>query len=201
MKIQENSVLLFQGDSVTDCYRDRTDDNNCGKSYVRIIKDYLQNKNVKVINRAISGNRVDHLLQRFEKDFLEVKPDNLILLFGVNDTWHNYPDCKSDEVFKNETNVLFKKIKNEMKCDVLILEPFIVGFNDEIIIMKDDLNNKINILKELSYKYNFEYLSFKEDFDSVITKDNETLYSIEGIHPLDKGYEIMANKIIAYLFK
>ena len=195
MIIKENTILLFQGDSVTDCHRDRENDNDLGNSYVKIVSEKLKDKNIKIVNRAISGNRVDHLLQRFDKDFKEVNPDNLILLFGVNDTWHDYPNCKSDDVFKKETDLLFKKITDELNCKVLILEPFIIGFKEDIIVMKDDLNNKINILKELSNRYNFEYLSFIDDFNRVVTKENESLYSLEGIHPLQKGYELMAEKI------
>lgn len=195
MIIKENTILLFQGDSVTDCHRDRENDNDLGNSYVKIVGEKLKDKNIKIVNRAISGNRVDHLLQRFDKDFKEVNPDNLILLFGVNDTWHDYPNCKSDDVFKKETDLLFKKITDELNCKVLILEPFIIGFKEDVIVMKDDLNNKINILKELSNRYNFEYLSFIDDFNRVVTKENESLYSLEGIHPLQKGYELMAEKI------
>ena len=69
MILKQNSTLLFQGDSVTDCQRNRENDNEVGNSYVSIIKEYLSKYNIKVINRAIAGNRVDHLLNRFDKDF------------------------------------------------------------------------------------------------------------------------------------
>jgi lysophospholipase L1-like esterase len=71
MIIKPNSILLFQGDSVTDCYRDRLDDSKLGNSYVPMIYEYLKQYNIKVINKAIAGNRVDHLLNRFEK---EIRP-------------------------------------------------------------------------------------------------------------------------------
>ena len=51
--------------------------------------------------------------------------------------------------------------------------------------------------KQLKNKYNTEYLSFEHEFSSVITKENEEQYSIEGIHPLPLGYQIMADKIIS----
>lgn len=197
MKIKPNSILLFQGDSVTDCYRDRLDDSKLGNSYVPMIYEYLKQYNIKVINRAIAGNRVDHLLNRFEKDFKQVNPDYLVLLIGVNDTWHDFPNQKTNEVFEKEFDLLLSKIKNEMNCDVLILEPFILGFKQEYIIMRDDLHQKIEIIKKISKKYNTEYLSFEHEFSSVITKENEEQYSIEGIHPLPLGYRIMADKIIS----
>ena len=163
MIIKPNSILLFQGDSVTDCYRDRLDDSKLGNSHVPMIYEYLKQYNIKVINRAIAGNRVDHLLNRFEKDFKQVNPDYLVLLIGVNDTWHDFPNQKTNEVFEKEFDLLLSKIKNEMNCDVLILEPFILGFKKEYIIMRDDLHQKIEIIKKISKKYNTEYLSFEHE--------------------------------------
>ncbi len=196
MKLKKDSILLFQGDSVTDCYRNREDDNDLGKSYVVEVQEYLRKYNIKVLNKAIAGNRVDHLLNRFDKDFKDVKPDYLILLIGVNDVWHDYPNCKKDNVFEKELNELFDRIKKEMSCDVLILEPFILGFKEEYIIMREELARKVSLIKKLCTKYDYEYLSFTEDFNKVITKENEEQYSIEGIHPLPLGYHLMANKII-----
>lgn len=196
MEIKRFSKILFQGDSVTDCYRNRDDENDVGNSYVKTIKNYLNKYDIKVINKAISGNRVDHLLERFEQDFKQINPDYLVLLIGVNDTWHNYPNCKDNNTFKNELELLFYKITNEMHCKTLILEPFIIGYKQQYTIMKNDLNKKIAIIKSLTLKYKMEYLSFIDDFNQIITKENEDQYSIEGIHPLPLGYDIMANKII-----
>lgn len=200
MKIRKNTKILFQGDSVTDCYRDRSDDENVGESYVKEVKEYLNKYNIKVINKAIAGNRVDHLLEIFENDFKKINPDYLVLLIGVNDTWHNYPNCKDNETFEKEFEELLIKITNKMHCKTLILEPFIIGYKEEYTIMKTDLNEKINIIKSLSKKYNCEYLSFINEFDKIITKENEEQYSIEGIHPLPLGYKIMADKIINSFF-
>ena len=199
MILKQNSTLLFQGDSVTDCQRNRENDNEVGNSYVSIIKEYLSKYNIKVINRAIAGNRVDHLLNRFDKDFKEVNPDNLILLIGVNDTWHDFPNPKKTSVFEEQFELLISKIKQEMNCNIMILEPFILGFKEEYIIMRDDLNEKINVIKQVANKYNIEYLSFENEFDNLITKENEEEYSLEGIHPLPKGYQVMASKIISNL--
>lgn len=196
MILKQNSILLFQGDSVTDCYRDRLDDTNLGKSFVPMVNEYLKQYNIKVINRAVAGNKVNNLLDRFEKDFKEVNPDNVIILIGVNDTWHDFPNPKPTSVFKQELELLILKIKNEMDCNIMLLEPFILGFKEEYIIMRDDLNTKIEAIKELVNKYSLDYITFEKEFSNVITKENEEEYSIEGIHPLPKGYKIMADKII-----
>lgn len=197
MKIKKNSLVLFQGDSVTDCHRDRSDYYSLGDSYVNILNEIFKQNNIKVLNRAISGNRVDHLLERFDNDFKALKPDYLFLLIGVNDTWHNYPNCKNNEVFYQELDLLFSKIKNEMNCEVVILEPFIIGTIEEITCMRIDLLKKVEIIRKLAGKYQYELITFENRFAEAMVNDDETLYSIEGIHPKEKGYQLMAETILS----
>lgn len=197
MKIKRNSLVLFQGDSVTDCHRDRLDFNSLGDSYVKIINEVLKEYNIQILNRAISGNRVDNLLERFDKDFKELNPDYLFLLIGVNDTWHNYPNCKNNEVFYQEYDLLLSRIKNEMNCEVVILEPFIIGSIEEITCMRGDLLKKVEIIRKLAKKYQCELITFENRFAEAMVNDDESLYSIEGIHPKELGYHLMAKTILS----
>lgn len=182
---------------MTDCHRERDDIKSMGNSYVKEMYEYLSRFNIQVINKGIAGNKVNNLIERFEQDFKEVKPDYIFILIGVNDTWHDYPNQKSTEKFEEEYELLIAKIKEEMNIPIILLEPFIIGYNKEIICMSKDLEDKILSIKKLSNKYNLEYISFKEEFDSVLTKENYLEYTIEGIHLLDKGYKIMSDKLIS----
>ena len=197
MKIKRNSLVLFQGDSVTDCHRDRTDYYSLGDSYVKIINEEFKKYNISVLNRAISGNRVDNLLDRFEKDFKEISPNYLFLLIGVNDTWHNYPNSKNNDVFYQEYDLLLSKIKNEMNCEVVILEPFIIGSIKEITCMRKDLLDKIEIIRELTKKYQYELITFENRFAEEMIDKDEGLFSLEGIHPKELGYKLMAETILS----
>ena len=197
MKIKKNSVVLFQGDSVTDCYRDRSDPNSLGNSYVKILNEEFKKHNITVYNRAIGGNKVNDLLDRFDKDFKEINPDYLFILIGVNDTWHNYPNSKKNDEFYQEYDLLLSKIKNEMNCDVIILEPFIIGSIEEITCMRTDLIKKIEIIRKLCKKYHHQLITFENSFAEAMVNDDEELYSIEGIHPKELGYSLMANVILS----
>lgn len=197
IKIRKNSVVLFQGDSVTDWHRNRTDIKSMGDSYVKEMNEYLSKFNITVINKGISGNKVNNLLERFEDDFKQIKPDYIFILIGVNDTWHDFPNQKTTEQFEKEYELLITKIKNEINVPIILLEPFIIGYNNEIICMQSDLDDKISSIKKLANKYNLEYLSFKEEFEKTLTKDNYLEYTLEGIHLLDNGYKIMSDKLIS----
>src|ERR1039458_1500190 len=94
-----NAVVLFQGDSITDCLRDRTrscpnDPAALGAGFVgRLAGDLLAGNpgaGWQFFNRGISGDRSIDLLGRWRRDTLALKPDLVSILVGVNDTWHEH---------------------------------------------------------------------------------------------------------------
>ncbi len=190
MKIKKNSVILFEGDSVTDCGR-REDVLNLGKSYVRFVSEEVEKYGIKVINRAISGSKIGDLNNRFN-DVKEIKPDYISILIGVNDTWHGFPNSETDEVFKEDYEKYLKSIKDELNIPIIMIEPFIVGNIKEYTNMRHDLLNKIEIIRELAKKYASEYISFESVFTEALIFNDQALYTIEGIHPLYQGYLLMA---------
>src|SRR5579864_9473297 len=83
--------ILFQGDSITDGNRGRKEDPNhiLGHSYVFIVAAKYgascAELNLTFLNRGISGNKVSDLEKRWQTDTLDLKPDLLSILIGVND--------------------------------------------------------------------------------------------------------------------
>lgn len=195
--IKKGSKVLFQGDSVTDNHRDRSDENSLGGSHAKMVYDAIKKFDIKVVNKGISGNKVNDLLNRFENDFKNVKPDYMFLLIGVNDTWHGYPDSKKTDVFKEEYELLINRINNEMNCELILMEPFILGYDENYTVMRKDLYEKIFVIRDLAYKYKLKYISFENEFAEKFIFNDVYEYTIEGIHPLKKGYELMTKKILS----
>ena len=96
-RFKKNDVVLFQGDSITDMGRDRknfkpNDARALGPGYCNHAAAGLLNKmpekQLSVYSRGISGNKVYQLLDRWQKDCIDLKPNVLSILIGVNDYWH-----------------------------------------------------------------------------------------------------------------
>lgn len=89
--MKDRTVFLFQGDSITDGQRGRNGDpNHCmGHGFAFSIASRLGLKYAEklpsFLNRGTGGNTSAMLLERWEKDALELHPDVLTLLIGVND--------------------------------------------------------------------------------------------------------------------
>ena len=94
--LNKNSLILFQGDNITDTGRTGSvdPDASLGQGYPAKIAEAFANDyadlGLTVVNRGISGNRTWDLLNRWDKDCIDIKPDYFSLLIGVNDTWRRY---------------------------------------------------------------------------------------------------------------
>ena len=45
---------------------------------------------ISFLNKGISGNRIVDLYARIKSDVINLKPDVISVLIGVNDTWHEF---------------------------------------------------------------------------------------------------------------
>ena len=85
--------ILFMGDSITDMYRSKEDDHNFGVGYALLVRASLgfeEPGKYDFFNRGISGNRIVDIYARMKSDIVELKPDVMSILVGVNDIWHDY---------------------------------------------------------------------------------------------------------------
>lgn len=199
--ILPNSTILFQGDSVTDAGRTASDNPNSslGQGYPKKIKEYIDafcaNQNLKVINRGVSGNRVIDLKNRWLKDCIELKPDVVSILIGINDTWRKYDS--SDETSAEKYEQTYREILTELRknlpdCQIVILEPFIVPADPEKMCFYDDLIWKVQAARKLSREFGTAYIPLDGIFASSCTGVSPSVWSEDGIHPTDAGHSLIA---------
>ena len=96
---------MFQGDSITDCGRSReanVPNTGLGGGYPFMAAAHLlcakAEDGLKFFNRGISGNRIVDLYARWKIDGLNLNPDVISILIGVNDTWHAFGSNNGVEV-------------------------------------------------------------------------------------------------------
>ncbi|HEY2849307.1 MAG TPA: GDSL-type esterase/lipase family protein, partial [Gemmatimonadaceae bacterium] len=91
------TVILFQGDSITDVGRNRNvpGENNAsalGGGYPLLAASQMLRAHpdggLKFFNRGVSGDKVPALQARWQTDTITLQPDVLSILVGVNDFWH-----------------------------------------------------------------------------------------------------------------
>ncbi len=125
--------ILFQGDSITDAGRVYDNDVNVGHGYAHLIKASLgfeKPGEYEFLNRGINSSRVVDVYSRIKSDIINLKPDVLSILIGVNDVWHNtweMPNGVEADKYYKIYCMLIEEIKEALpNIKIMILEPFVL---------------------------------------------------------------------------
>ena len=193
--------ILFQGDSVTDAGRDRSQSSDMGFGYPKyasaMIEDAFPDIDFTFTNLGISGNRTEDLVARMQSDFIEIQPDIVSILIGINDVWHHYAFSgiyTSNEAFEHNYTTLLEEIKQKTDAKIMIIQPFLIDVPDKQQL-KDELVEKQAIVKALADKYADVYLPMHEIFLADEAED-KTVYATDGVHPTEDGACLIAQKYL-----
>lgn len=200
-------VVLFQGDSITDCSRDREKFNCLGNGYskkiARIYDNLFDEHNVTFVNKGISGNRSIDIVNRYKNDIKEINPSFISLLIGINDVWRKYDS--NSPTSKEEFEENYRKILNSIKKDlpntkILIIEPFLLHSDKEKIVWHETLDPIIGVVRKLAHEYADYFLPMDGVFQSYIVKGiKEEKLAEDGVHPTSEGHGIIAYEYMKLL--
>ena len=198
--IEDNAVLLFQGDSVTDCGRSQEDDNYLGAGYANMIAASISaiysEKNITIINKGISGNRVKDLQGRWKEDCLELKPTWVSILIGINDCWRRYDsnDPTSVEDYEDGYRDLLTQIKSKTKANIILMDPFVLPVTEDRNKWREDLDPKIDAVRRLAREFKAIYLPLDGIFAQAATKIEPAFWTADGVHPTQSGHALIATE-------
>ena len=202
-----SKTILFQGDSITDAGRGREDDLQAnlqlGTGYAQMSAAYLLEKhveqNLQIFNRGISGNRVVDLYARWKKDCLNIRPDVLSILIGVNDTGHERGSQNGVEVERYERvyRELLAWTKETLpNIRFILCEPFILdssGWEEKWVT---DVHKRGAVVKKLATEFNAPLVPFQLMFNEVLGIAQASYWAPDGVHPSLAGHQLMAEKWI-----
>ena len=196
--------LLFQGDSITDAGRDRSDYHDLGKGYPKYAAEYLKKAYPDVefefIDLGIGGNQTKDLVDRLEKDFIDIQPDVVSILIGVNDTWHHAKDRSwiPNEVFEERYRTVLEAIRTRTNAKIMMMEPFLIPTEDKNFF-REDLDFKIDVIRSLALEYADVYLPTDGLLWSAFIGDDPLSFAADGVHPTDKGSDFIGKKYAEFI--
>jgi lysophospholipase L1-like esterase len=206
LRLSNGQTILFQGDSITDAGRKREDEGTpnkpsmLGSGYplfaaANILANHAE-KDLKIFNRGISGNKVFQLAERWDKDCIELKPDVLSILIGVNDFWHtkshNYNGTL--EIYMTDYSALLTRTKKELPdVKIVICEPFIVHGGSALDkTWEPAFAGYRKAARALAHDFNLTLVPFQDVFNEALKKAPSTYWSGDGVHPSLAGAQLMA---------
>jgi len=205
IKLSKDQVILFQGDSITDSGRNKEDTGfntagNLGTGYPLLAGAALLNKyealNLKIYNKGISGNKVFQLAERWDKDCIEIKPDILSILIGVNDIWHklngNYDG--TIEIYRNDyTALLERTVKALPGVKLIVCEPFAVkGVKAVDDKWYPEFYDYQKAAREIAKQFKATFIPFQSIYDEAQKRAPGSYWTGDGVHPTLAGAQLMA---------
>lgn len=203
--LKKEGVVLFQGDSITDAGRKRDNDQpNTGAALgggyaLMAASDLLlknAEKNLKIYNKGISGNKVFQLADRWDIDCLTIKPDVLSILVGVNDFWHtlngNYKGTV--QTYREDYDKLLAHTKEQLPDVQLIIgEPFAVtGVKSVDEKWYPAFDEYRAVARALADKYQAVFIPYQAVFDKALKSAPGAYWTGDGVHPSVAGAQLMA---------
>ncbi len=197
--------ILFQGDSVTDACRNRENDSNPGMGYANYVSAKLGFEfpgEYEFFNRGVGGNRVVDLLARMKVDMINLKPDVMSILIGVNDVWHELviQNGIRTDLYEKMYNLLIEEVKAALPdLRIIILEPFILKGTDTeagMDVFGPEVKARAAAAKRVAERYGLEFIALQNKFDEACKLAPEGYWLRDGVHPTCAGHELIAREWI-----
>lgn len=200
-----SKLILFQGDSITDAGRNRENDRASGHGYARLVEaelGYTYPSEYTYLNRGISGNRVVDLYARIKADIINLAPEYMSILIGINDVWHEWTKKNGvcAEKFERIYDMLITEIKEALpNIKIMILEPFVLpGSATESSeeqpgryeYFREQTALRARAARRIAEKHNLTFVPLQQKFDAA-NDAHPGIWLFDGVHPLAAGAHLI----------
>lgn len=208
--VKSNNTILFIGDSITDANRNRKDVDDLGQGFPLLLSAYLSNKypsyHLNFFNRGISGDKVVDLRNRWEVDCLELNPDIVCILVGINDVWSFVEEEEKEldeaalEKFEEDYRWLLKSLVHRSDARVVLMEPFVLPYPKDRLNWRQHIDPRIQIVRRLANEYHAVLVPLDGILNAKgIQNKFQTYTGEDGVHPTVTGHAAIAEAWLEYV--
>jgi len=195
--IESGQKVLFIGDSITDAGR-RAEFAPFGRGYasmaINLMVAKYPDRDLTFVNRGIGGNTVRDLDGRWQEDCLDVKPDWLSVMIGINDVHRHYRDPEDgigpDEYRATYTRILEQATSNGARRLVLV-DPFYLCSNPN-----HDINKLLvpywETVRDLVSRFDAIHVPVHDTFQEALKVRHDRKWSDDNVHPFPEGHAFIA---------
>ena len=204
MKILDGESILFTGDSITDCGRAYPVGigEGLGNGYVCLVDSLLAvnypETRITVKNTGISGNRVTDLDGRWQSDVLDIAPDWLSIMIGINDVWRQFdvPDMAQVQIDLYEK--IYRKLLNQTRGSLkglVLMTPYIIE-PDLSDPMRAQMDLYSAVVKQLAVEFDAVFVDTQAAFDRYLLRRSSKSLCDDRVHPNLTGHMIIAKEFM-----
>ena len=211
---QNVKQVVFLGDSIT---QNAVINSEEFKGFITLMQEEVD-KNIKLIGRGISGDKVSDLLARYNQDVLKLDPDIVFIYIGINDVWHKYDFGTGSDIdlYEKGLRTIITDIQNQ-GAQVILCTPTVIGENsgefrlgnqfkdvETMEKMDEDLDAFSDIVRNLSIEFNTELVDLRKVFKNYISENNpenkaKGILTSDGVHLNNQGSRLIAENMLNYI--
>jgi lysophospholipase L1-like esterase len=205
--LRSNDKILFIGDSITHAHRRPEEVHDCyslGCGYVKLLAGRLNadrpELRLRFLNRGECGHRVDNLAQRWQRDCLELRPDVISILIGINDAHPSSPHATDSGVYARVYAELLEDARRALPdVRLVLLEPFGLAVPTPpapaVAISAAQLRNLEALqphVRDLAARFDATFVPLQDPFNRACRRAAAEHWALDGIHPSAAGHELIA---------
>ncbi len=205
MRIEDKQTILFIGDSITDCGRNHPigEGNGLGSGYVSIVDSLLTSfypeKLIRVCNTGIGGNRVTDLADRWQTDAMDIAPDWLSIMIGINDVWRQFDHINLlEQIDPERFESTYRELLEQTRCHLrglTLMTPFYLETYTEDP-MRKLMDFYGQIVKRLASDYDAEFVDTQCFFNRHLSHRPTQSICGDRVHPNQAGHMIIAKAFL-----
>ncbi|MDO4459490.1 MAG: SGNH/GDSL hydrolase family protein [Clostridia bacterium] len=207
MLLEKNTKFLLFGDSVTDMNRKEQGEGlfeAIGVGYPADIQSFLATSypdyNIRVINKGISGNTSRDLVKRFDTDVAPYKPENLLILIGINDVWRQFDtplmteEACTPEEYEANLEWIIDRSRDFVK-QLILVTPYYIEENTSDR-MRARMDEYSAIVRKLAEKHGAIFVDMQAAWVKLLKYYHSSYITWDRIHPNSQGALYMAKTIL-----
>lgn len=205
---EKGSKIVCIGDSITDFERARPVGEGLfgaiGKSYVGIVDGLLRatdpTLHLRMINMGIGGNTSRDLAARWQTDVLDLAPDYVTVLIGINDVWRQFdsPEMVEDHVSPEEYRQTLSRLVTEtlpVVKGIVLMTPYMMEPNRQDP-MRARMDEYGTIVEEIATENHLPCIDLQAAFDEYFQEYHPASINWDRIHPNVAGHCIIARALL-----
>ena len=209
MLFTKNDTVLFIGDSISDYSRKRPVGeglfNAWGTSYVADVGSLLlcmyPELNLRVINMGVDGNQARDLEARWQTDVMDLKPDWVSVLIGINDVWRQFdsPAMPEQHVSPEDYEATYDRLIRRTLPGVkgmILMTPYYMEPNRSDA-MRARMDECGAIVKKLAERYGLVFVDLQAGWDRLFTHMHSANIAWDRVHPNQVGCMYIAKQFLA----
>jgi lysophospholipase L1-like esterase len=196
--------LVLIGDSITDCGRTRPVGEGLfgalGNGYVSVLDAIIAANDparlVRVTNMGCSGNTSSDLVQRWDSDVVDLRPDVLTIMIGTNDVWRQFDSPGrlehgvNPEAYRNNLVRLVERTQHSVRGLLLATPFFLESLREDR--MRARMDEYGAIVKEVAALYQTDFLDTQALFEPYLAERHSSEIAWDRVHPTLTGHFILA---------